>query len=508
MRKFGKTLEWALTVYGVLTLLLLAAIPFHFLPAEDAVILFQYSRNLAQHGAITYLANGPRVEGATDFAWMGLLAGAMRLGGSPFWAAATLNVIAVLALPGLLLKLAAVPVTLRRTLMLVGVCALAPQICAAASGFAVLPDAVLLTYFVISVLALRTRRAALAAFVLCLFRPDGVVFVMPLLAFLLLREKERWPAMRTILAYFLLPGCLYFVWRWRYFGELFPLPFLVKSDAQRNFGLVNVASLHQSLPYLGLTALILGPLLWMRRLRRPWLLAPLLGIPTLFYWTLRLDQNVAARFYYYLPLGVLIILADSWPGLRARRSTVIVLGFAGWLCFLALPLRREVRSFRDYQFNNVKSIAGELKRLPVHGTILTTEAGFLTFYSEWTTYDASGLNTPRFAHRLLHPEDVVSLAPDLIVLHPEPSDRCVQEASWDKRYETRTWSHLTRNLVLGAGPLEYELWLTPYGSEFYRRRKRWEPGHGDRECWLIKRGSPLHDGIVQTLRSHLGVAPD
>jgi hypothetical protein len=45
-------------------------VPLRFLPAEDAVILFQYSRNLATPGAITYLANGPHVEGATDFAWV------------------------------------------------------------------------------------------------------------------------------------------------------------------------------------------------------------------------------------------------------------------------------------------------------------------------------------------------------------------------------------------------------------------------------------------------------
>src|SRR5580698_458592 len=74
-----------LQLYGVAAIAFLALAPRFFLPAEDAVILFQYSRNLAERGAITFLAGGPHTEGATDFAWMLLIAAANRCGVPAFW---------------------------------------------------------------------------------------------------------------------------------------------------------------------------------------------------------------------------------------------------------------------------------------------------------------------------------------------------------------------------------------------------------------------------------------
>src|SRR5260370_785727 len=82
----------------------MAVIPYRYLPAEDAVILFQYSRNLAEHGAITFLSGGPHVEGATDFAWMVLVAAVTKCGLTPFWFCAAANVLSLLGLALLLLK--------------------------------------------------------------------------------------------------------------------------------------------------------------------------------------------------------------------------------------------------------------------------------------------------------------------------------------------------------------------------------------------------------------------
>jgi hypothetical protein len=47
-----------LAVLGVVTLIALLVSPHFFMPAEDTIILFQYSRNLAKTGAITYLTHG------------------------------------------------------------------------------------------------------------------------------------------------------------------------------------------------------------------------------------------------------------------------------------------------------------------------------------------------------------------------------------------------------------------------------------------------------------------
>src|SRR6202789_4463471 len=98
-------LVWLLRVYGAICLTFLMIVPKYFLPAEDAMILFAYSRNLAAHGAITFFASGPHAEGATDFAWMALVAGAMRVGLDPYWFSAVINVGSLLGLAMVLLRL-------------------------------------------------------------------------------------------------------------------------------------------------------------------------------------------------------------------------------------------------------------------------------------------------------------------------------------------------------------------------------------------------------------------
>ena len=172
------------------------------------------------------------------------------------------------------------------------------------------------------------------------------------------------------------------------------------------------------------------------------------------------------------------------------------------------PVLREFRSFRYYQFRDVQAIAADLRRLPARGTLLTTEAGFITYGSGWVAYDAWGLNTERFAHRFIQPSDVVALHPDLIVLHPDPPESCLPQPEWLPAYTLRSWPDMTRNLILGARDAgDYQLWLISYGSSFYRQRKHWRYGEGDRECLLVRESSPLFSGIVAVLKQHDAVGP-
>jgi hypothetical protein len=307
-----------------------------------------------------------------------------------------------------------------------------------------------------------------------------------------------------------------------YFHAVFPLPFTVKSDVHRSLGVVVRHSFTSSLKYVFFDSVLLAPLLW-----RPvpglrvWiaghapradtipLVVSLLVVPTLFYWAMRLDQNVGDRFFFYLPLGAALLVALHWPALDdPGRRLMLRMGWAGFLVFLLGPLLREFRSFRDFQFRDVQAIAADLRRLPTRGTLLTTEAGFITYGSGWVAYDAWGLNTERFASQLVQPSDVVALHPDLIVLHPEPQDSCLPQADWLPAYRVRSWPNMTRNLILGAKDAgDYELWLISYGSFHYRDRKHWRYGEGDRECFLVRQSSPLFAGMVDVLRQHNAVGP-
>jgi hypothetical protein len=407
-------------------------------------------------------------------------------------------------------------------LAVVGAAALFPQIFAAASGFAVLPDAFLLALLVLSVLQRRPGQAALTALIFCLFRPDGVVFALPLLVWLLIPDgmQEREDPQRLARTFaaigglFILPGLIYFGWRFRYFGELFPLPFLVKSDVHRVLGLIVTRSVRESFISLLFVGVVLGSIAWwgnlteQQRRQSLWLSISLILIPTAFFWHMRLDQNVGNRFFYYLPLAAALLLAVNWPALVGKQKFVFRMACVGWLVLIAMPLHRELRTFRDLQFNGVKNIAEGLGSLSAPGTIMTTEAGTLPFFSGWQTYDAWGLNTPEFAHRFVQPNDVERWKADVVVVHPDPPEGCLAKNWPPQGYADRSWLHLTRNLVIGANRQEYELWLISYGSEYYRQRKHWRYGEGDRECWFVRLDSPLYKGIVSVLEQNHAVRPD
>lgn len=516
----GRLGEWfdrasvrVLAIYGACALVALVSVPRFFMAAEDAVILWAYSRNLALHGAITYVAGGPHTEGATDFAWMLLVAGAMRCGVAPFVFTAVVNGVCLVLLGVLLVRLAGLRLTAVRVLAVMGAACLFPQILAAASGFATLPDAVLLTWLVTCVLRKRAAAASLLALLLCLFRPDGVVFAVPLLLALMARSTNRRRDVAMVGMAYLAPGAAYFGWRAWYFGELFPLPFLVKGDAHRILHTVVGGSIRTSLVFL-LFAAALIVLVWRSGANRSvsrifianrTLVECLLGIPTLFYWCMRLDQNVGFRFFFYIPLAAAILLAVNWEDLEKQRWSPMRVGLIAWLLLVAMPLRREVRTFLDLQSPQLRDISLELERIPGHGTLLSSEAGIVPYYSGWRSIDPWGLNTAEFAHRFFQPEDVVRIAPSLIHLHPDLGESCVVQADWRTPYAERGWPHLTRNMIAGADPTVYYLWLTSYGSARYRLRRHWSYGEGDRDCWLVRRDAPEHDAVAGILRRHHGV---
>ena len=144
--------------------------------------------------------------------------------------------------------------------------------------------------------------------------------------------------------------------------------------------------------------------------------------------------------------------------------------------------------------------------MPHHGVLLTTEAGYMAYASGWTTADAWGLNTPAFARRLIQPADVVTLRPDLIVLHPSAAVGCRLRSNAGVGSPVRTWDNMTRNVLAGAQSMGvYRIWQISYGSEYYRKQHGWRFGEGDPECFLVQQTSPLHEAIELNLVRHFAV---
>ena len=504
-------LVWIVSIYGGIAALALLIAPRFLLPAEDAVILFQFSRNLAHTAAITYVPGGIHAEGATDFGWMVLLALGIKIGVSPFWLVALLNVVSLVLIGVLLIKIAGCKVNALALLFIAGSLALMPQIFAAVLGFSTLSFACLLVLLCFYFLQQNDMATPAAALALCLFRPDGVVFAIPLLIAALIIYPHRLRRLGLDTAIFVLPGVLYFLWRWHYFGELLPLPFLVKSAVHRVAHILVLNSVHRGQLLCFFSAILLWFILRDRMAdpRNRAVLLCLVILPNLFYFAMRLEQNIGHRFSIYLPVGTAILLAMNWQQTRSQHYFLLRVGLAAWIIFICRIWIPDAHEIWPHQLDNRTAIAREMATLP-HGIIVLTEAGVLPYYSQWPSNDAWGLNTARFSRHLIQPSDVAQINPDVMLVFTRGTvaggtDACTPQADWETPYAARSWQGMTRNLIAAAPADRYNLWSLPYGNLSYRAHLHLESWQGGQECWLIRRDSPLRQGVEDILVRHHGL---
>ena len=334
----------------------------------------------------------------------------------------------------------------------------------------------------------RALTAPILALLICLLRPDGVVFAIPLLLGALLIYPHRVRRFILDILLFVMPGLIYFFWRWHYFGGLFPLPFLVKSDAHRIAHLFVTESVQQGLLFCFFAVISLWLVLHgrMHDVRNRVVLFSLLVLPSLFYFAMRLDQDIGKRFFIYFPVGVAIMIAMNWQSIGHKKVPLLRQATFAWLLCLCCSWIFAMKIFDYNQFDNRKAIAEQLSQLP-QGRRITTEAGILPYYSRWQSYDAWGLNT-------LVPSPIASLQFSSCCFHPAGSEysftrgaisNVLYTPSGETPYKDRTWQHLTRNIIAGADPVHYELWMLPYGSLHQSKQNHMATLQRDYDCWVL-----------------------
>jgi hypothetical protein len=210
---------------------------------DDAYISFRYAVNLAEHGQLVFNL-GERVEGFTNFLWTVLLAAGIKMGVGPVAASRFL---------GIAFGVGTLAVLVRSSLRLAGQRAsawhlIAPTLLAGTGAFACWCtgglETQLFTFLstlgfelLLTEIAAGRGAASAAAFALAgMTRPEGVMFfglaALFRLATWLGRERRLRPQRHEVIwaGLFGLLFVPYFVWRWRYFGWLFPNTFYVKSS--------------------------------------------------------------------------------------------------------------------------------------------------------------------------------------------------------------------------------------------------------------------------------------
>lgn len=447
----GNVKHWA-SHLGLLGALVLgtALVRLIAIPAEDAVILYEYAKNFANQGVITYGAHSTiPVEGATDFLWMICIAILAKAGLSQYSAALGITVVAT--------------VLLYRLLVARGIPSLVVGVSIATSGYflSALHGFSTMAFSALYVLCLalatqRDRRTYLAVLFLCLLRPDGVVWGVGIVAMLLwsIDRSDLRGHLLDMVRFLVVPGVIYFAWRASYFGEWLPLSFLVKATGTRDF----LFFYRYSLASVEWAAVPLVVTLLAGSVSRAVFLRALLlfVLPAMFYGALRLEQNSGNRVLAPMFFGGLFLVVDSGR-MRAAIAFVLLSVYLAWFQPYIGTLDT-LKSLVNSRRENVYGVAHDLGSL--QGRMLVTEAGRLAYYSGWQVDDSWGLNTPRFARRLIDTVDLVAGQYDLINAHCELSLLTAPQTL--KRDLSRSWENQCAVLVDYIRKSDYEIVLLPF----------------------------------------------
>jgi arabinofuranosyltransferase len=326
-------------------------------PAEDAAMLLHYSLNLAQGYGIVWNVGSKPVDGATDFLPMVAIAALIRAGLGPMAAVQILGItchfLTALLIFWALTHLEGAGILAASISALYFFCG--PGLLLISAGFATPVFALVcaMTWYLALTLILQegTRLNelgfVLSALGLGLTRPEGVILAV-LMLLSIVSAKGGLNSFR-LMTYFLIAftvlGGGYFLWHWRYFGHLMPLPFYRKGGWH-----LYPASLTESV--YGTSALA-GPFIFAYLLgfRKPDTLrltliasVPILGFTAVWLF-LSDEMNFMMRFQY--PLLPVILM--SWYPLvkdlagEIQSSRLIALrgrqrGLALWAAQLGLCL--------------------------------------------------------------------------------------------------------------------------------------------------------------------------
>lgn len=466
---------------------------FRLLPAEDAVILYDYSKNLARSGVITYSTNTTPIEGATDFLWMLLISLGSFCGLDEFISAQILSFLGVSGLFYLLYQ-AGLPLALFALSFV-----LTPYLYATLFGF----SALFFVFFY--VLALYFAKTAHRYFywsllILSLLRPDGVIWATGLLAYRFFNEGRI--ELKALFGCFVLPFLCYWCGRAFYFGEFWPLPFLVKG-------------FHHDEPWFFYRYSLICIMLVVQPIFFSMFFFPdkkkllkdgcfLFIAPCLFYGMMRLEQNVGNRMLAPMFWGWLFYLACEIGPRKNMRSWLAVLFFI--LCsvgYSSLITQHTLLSLLKSQRMNVYTLSKKLDTIPA-GRMLVSEAGRLAYYTHWRVEDSWGLNTPFYAHHFLNYEDLKREHYDLIVTHCDLT--LLRDPHFYTRFTQKTWGNQSKILLSYLRQENYEIYLVPYDwPQVSPRKKNHSQTCVRYDVYGVSNSFPYHEALRQLLKERGGL---
>jgi arabinofuranosyltransferase len=379
---------------------------------DDAYISFRYAYNLVHHGELNWNVGYDPVEGYTGIMLPLLVAPVIALGGDPGLASQVIGFVAFVASAVLLWRILVtleVPLTVRaiaQSLFLVS-----PSFYT--HVFAGL-ETMLFTALILASFDALLRRADLVLaptlLLTSLTRPEGALLAG---LFVVVRVvqivRQRQSLVRFLLIIGLLlvvPGALYFAWRWSYYGYPLPNTFYVKvSGAHASATGLLWFAFYLLLPLFA--ALLTIPTL--ARVKKYGLeLAAMLGFYGLLfvlYSNTSLIMNYGHRFYMPLyPAGLIALGAlAGFEHRTLRRLAPAFIPLAAqfaWAFTLLLSAEKEwIVDYRDTLIHEHAATAAYINaHVPADEWVILNDTGIMPYVTQRKTIDSGALNDEFMAH--------------------------------------------------------------------------------------------------------------
>jgi hypothetical protein len=425
---------------------------------DDAYITFRYSKNLASGFGPTYNPGLPPVEGYTTFLWMLLMTVPHFIGVN---VATFSKIVGILLTCGTFALVAMItfqltrgfPIKARLFFGVFGAYLLAMLPITSVHAIAGMETSlfiflIALMVYLVTVGLLDGARslywAPLVGLLIGMTRPEGNAISLLLLVVAWsfsapgARKKLTWYS----LGLYILPGALYFLWRYLYYDLILPLPFYMKVlHGAGLFGGANEvgAYLLYLLPSIGLLFLV-----GLLRLRKEHLiiLIPIVFL-LLFYLFPVHAMGFQWRFIYPATpfIGILVAIGaltifDLLRGAIRSRLPWEPLVLAGLLLIGFGNLQNLDGLIRDSQL-----YAAGISNYKTFGTLLSEynhrheytvaigDAGTVPYYSDWTVIDLFGLNSTEVAFGTVPVYNLVFEAQpaDLILLSVGPNPNRISD---------------------------------------------------------------------------------
>ena len=407
---------------------------------EDVYIILNYVKNFISGNGITYYQDGPRTEGTTDALWFYLISLLSFFGIKIGVSIAILNSLGAFIISFLFLKISSEYLS-HKQLYIIGIGSLFIIISSPLSAVSIGGFSTLLYSSLITIVFYIQWKGSYKNFlfipwlglIITIFRPDGIFIGITSTFFTLIYIYSNNEIKNYLIRnYFkqcsitFILGILYFIYRFSYFDNLFPLPFYVKTGTNLLFPGLNdtLKWFFLIIPFLPLLLFI--PII--NKDRNRFLLSILSPISIIIAFVFILPlQNYGYRFQNST-FGIIIILYFYFfsyiIGLcinnNIKKNLIIFFSFiiffissihvARWALEWELKFltNNEIINYFPFYLRNYTN---------ENTTIALTEAGKMAYWTNGKKLDLVGLNNSLIAKKGLNYSSIENFDPQIFFLH-------------------------------------------------------------------------------------------